>query len=242
MYKVEEANPAPQTDSNPAPLLPYVPSTESSQTVQPTEPKAEVEIKDEKTPESTVKEVLATFVDVKEEDWFGNAVAFVKEKGLMKGITEESFAPAQKTDRAMLVSILHRLDGEQKVEGSTDFGDVKQEAYYYSALVWASKNKIVSGYSQNEFKPNDLLTREQLATILMNYAKVKGYYKEATTSLDAFVDGKNISGYAQKAVAWAVENGLLKGKGNHTLDMKANTTRAEIAVIIERFAAKFLMK
>jgi len=174
------------------------------------------------------------FSDVKESDWFNESVEYVYQKGLMLGTTGNQFSPQFITSRAMIVAILYRMEGSTSGSGNS-FSDVADGQWYTDAVAWASANKIVAGYGNWLFGPNDNITREQLAVILYNYAKYKGYDITSAQVLNSFSDSDRVSPWARNAVEWAVGSNLLFGKGNNTLAPADSTTRAELATIIQRF-------
>ena len=174
------------------------------------------------------------FVDVKTTDWFYNAVQYVYEEGMMSGTGSGRFSPNMTTSRGMIVTILYRLEGTPTVSRAT-FTDVGTDMYYSDAVAWASSNKIVSGYGNGKFGPNDLITREQLATILYRYAQYKEYDTSSVGSVFSFVDGSSVSNYAIAAMNWAVGAGLLSGTGDNVLYPAGNATRAQVATILMRF-------
>ncbi|MGE4484350.1 MAG: S-layer homology domain-containing protein, partial [Oscillospiraceae bacterium] len=142
--------------------------------------------------------------------------------------------------RAMLVTILYRLDSEPSVSDEAAFDDVTSGTWYADAVLWASSNNIVNGYGNGEFGPENNITREQIAAILYNYAQYKGYDVSAPAELDAFTDAGNTSDWAQASMKWAVANGLINGKGDGILDPTGTATRAEIAAMLMRFVDNFL--
>ena len=175
-----------------------------------------------------------SFVDVSEKDWFYNAVAYAYENGLMSGTSATTFAPNDKLTRAMVAQVIYNLEGTPAVSG-TQFTDVAAGMWYTNAITWAAQNGLVSGYGDGKFGPNDLVTREQLAVILNHYAQFKKMTAAATGSLAAFTDGSEASGWAVNALIWAVDNGVMAGKGNSTLDPKGTATRAEVAQMFMNF-------
>lgn len=179
-----------------------------------------------------------TFDDVAEDAWYSEAVQYVYDNGIMNGVGEERFAPNETVTRGMLVTILHRMEGEPAAAGSPSFEDVKAGSYYEKAVLWAAEKKIVTGYSDTSFGPNDSITREQVATILYRYTQYKGIAVEKKGDLSKYDDAKNISSYASDAMAWAEGQGLITGTGPSTLDPKGLTTRAQMATIIMRYASK----
>ncbi len=179
------------------------------------------------------------FTDVQISDWFYGDVKYVFEKGLMSGISKTLFAPSMTTTRGMIVTILHRLEGSPAVSGENSFDDVAKGKWYTEAVNWAAENKIVAGYGNAKFGPDDNITREQMAAILMNYAKFKGYDVSAKADLSKFTDNSKISQWAAGSLAWANANGLISGKSSGILDPKGQATRAEVAAILHRFCDTF---
>ena len=171
------------------------------------------------------------FSDVKDTDWFAAAVEYVVEKGLMQGVGADLFQPQGLTDRAMVVTILYRLEGEPAVTGGQSFPDVAPDTWYAEAVRWASSEGIVDGYADGTFGPTDPVTREQLAAILYRYAGKPVVEGESKT----FADSDKISNWAVEAMDWAVKSGVLSGKGGDLLDPTGTATRAEVAQILMNF-------
>ncbi len=174
------------------------------------------------------------FTDVSRDMWYFDSVSFVYANNLFCGTSESNFTPEATMTRAMLVTVLWRIEGEPAASANL-FTDVANGAWYTEAVAWAAANGIVSGYGNGQFGTNDLVTREQTATILMNYAKYKGYDVSATTDLSSFTDVQNISTWAKTAIQWANAEGLINGTGNNTLDPKGNSQRCQVAAILQRF-------
>ncbi|WP_302496390.1 S-layer homology domain-containing protein [uncultured Flavonifractor sp.] len=176
------------------------------------------------------------FTDVKAGDWFYEAVKYVYDNKLMDGTSSTTFAPFMTTNRAMVVTILWRLEGQPETDASLSFTDVESGVWYTDAVNWAASKGIVKGYSDTVFAPNDTVTREQLATILYRYAEYKEYDVSDKGDLTTFADGANTSSWAAEAMEWAIGSGLLTGKDSGKLDPAGTATRAEIATILMRFA------
>ena len=184
----------------------------------------------------TQTEPATTFMDVPENAWYQTAVDYVSSKGLMNGIGNHQFGPTQLTNRGMLVTILWRMEGSPNSKQTAGFTDVKETDYFYTAVQWAAENKIVNGTSATTFAPNNSITREQLATILYRYAAYKGYdVEQGGMAIREFDDYEKISEFAKTGTAWAVNTGIISGKGNQTLDPQGVATRAEIAAMLMRF-------
>ena len=174
------------------------------------------------------------FTDVSNRDWFYDAVEYVYETGMMNGASSNLFEPNGITTRAMIVTILHRLEGEPSVSAS-HFTDVASNMYYADAVGWAQKNGIVNGTSTTAFSPNDPITREQMAAILYRYAQFKGYDISAVANLSVYRDVSQISSYALPAMQWANAEGLITGDTSVTINPLGGATRAEAATILMRF-------
>lgn len=175
------------------------------------------------------------FGDVKSADWFYNDVKYVYEKGMMAGTAADVFAPNATTTRAMIVTILYRLEGSPAVTGTNAFVDVPAGQWYTDAVNWAAANQIVKGTSATAFAPNDSITREQMAAILYRYAQYKGYDVTKKADLSGYSDNSQVSAYAKDALAWANAAKLINGVTNTTLAPQGNATRAQVSAILHRF-------
>lgn len=175
------------------------------------------------------------FGDVKSADWFYNDVKYVYEKGMMAGTAADVFAPNATTTRAMIVTILYRLEGSPAVTGTSAFVDVPAGQWYTDAVNWAAANQIVKGTSATTFAPNDSITREQMAAILYRYAQYKGYDVTKKADLSGYSDNSQVSAYAKDALAWANAAKLINGVTNITLAPQGNATRAQVSAILHRF-------
>ena len=178
------------------------------------------------------------FTDVKEKDWFYDEVAYVHTNQLMNGVGGGLFSPGGTTTRGMIVTILWRMEGEPVVNYLMPFTDVPA-SWYTEAVRWASSEKIVNGYTDKTFRPNAPITREQMATILYNYASYKGYDVSGRANLSAqFPDAGKVSGYAAAPLAWANHAKLINGvadEGSTFLQPQGSATRAQVAAILMRF-------
>lgn len=175
------------------------------------------------------------FTDVDEGDWYYDAVQYVYEKGLMNGTAADEFAPNATTTRAMVVTILYRLEGEPSGGGETPFTDLKAGQYYLDAVAWANANGIVNGTTATTFDPDGAITRQQMAAILYRYAAYKGYDVSVSADLSSYPDAGAIQTYAQDAMAWANGSELILGFEDHTLQPVGNSTRAQVATLLMRF-------
>ena len=193
---------------------------------------------DNKKPASK-PEVKLPFTDVSTSDWFYDDVAFVYENGLFSGTDSRSFSPNASMTRAMLVTVLYRLEGEPTVTGRSSFTDVRSGAYYEKAVIWAAANGIVTGTDSTSFSPGAKVTREQLAAILYRYAQYRKLDTDASAKLNSFTDADSVSAYASEALGWAVSEGLINGASGKLMP-KGDATRAQVAAILHRFVKNVL--
>ena len=178
--------------------------------------------------------VTMPFIDVHPGDWFYNPVVYVYSQGLMTGTSATTFEPNTPLSRAMLVAVLHRLEGSPAASGS-DFTDVADGDWYAQAVNWAASVGVVNGFDDGTFQPNAAITREQMAAILRNYAAYKGLDVSATGDLSTYTDATSVSDWAKDSVTWAVGSGLIGGYEDSTLRPQGNTTRAEAAAMLQRY-------
>ena len=191
----------------------------------------------------TVKAVFAAqetdpdfpFADVAKGSWYYEGVRYAYENGLMSGTGEGTFSPDLPTGRGMLVTILYRLAGSPAA-GSASFTDVAKGQWYADGVAWASANGVVSGYPDGSFRPNDTITREQMAAILYQYARIQGKLDDSRADLSIFSDLDSLSAYAKEPMSWAVAQGLFSGVSADTLAPGGSTTRAQAAVILTAFS------
>ena len=183
------------------------------------------------------------FTDVKADAWYYEAVQYVYEKELFAGVTTTTFEPDAPMTRAMLVSVLWRLEGRPEASGVNPFSDVQDGKWYTSGVLWAASKEIVSGFPNGTFAPDDSITREQMASLIMRYATYKGIELVQGASLDSFVDADKVQGWSKEAVAWAVAAGIISGNKQgdvYTLAPQASATRAQVASILMRFIENVL--
>ena len=175
------------------------------------------------------------FSDVRKSDWYYNAVKYVYEHKIMSGINSSTFAPDQKLTRGMIVTMLYNMENHPSIKGTSKFSDVQNKnVYFYNAVVWASNNKVVSGYANGKFGPDDNITREQLATILYNYCRYKGKYQTVHADYSKFTDSNKISSFAKWGMNWAVGHKIVNGS-NGKLNPQGTATRAEAAAMISNY-------
>ena len=175
------------------------------------------------------------FADLTAGSWYYGGVRCALENGLMTGTSARTFAPDRPVTRAMLVTILWRLAGEPYGRVSP-FEDVLPGSWYAQAVSWAYDKGIVTGVTATSFQPGAPVTREQLCAILCRYAALTGKNTAASASLDAFTDRAQVSAYAEASVRWALQAGLLTGVGDGRLAPRSGATRAQLAVLLQRFA------
>lgn len=179
--------------------------------------------------------VLA-YYDVPTDKWYADSVKYVTSHALMGGVGNGNFDPDGTVSRAMLVTVLYRMEGSPAASKEAPFADVKSGSYYASAVAWAAQSGIVNGVSKTKFAPDDSVTREQLAAILCRYAEGKGQNVRVSRSLTQYKDASQISAYAVDAMRWANAAGYITGTTANTLSPKGTTTRAQLAVILTRYA------
>lgn len=179
------------------------------------------------------------FTDVKATDWFYKNVEFAVQKGLFSGTAADTFSPGASMTRAMLVTVLYRLEGSPAVSGNNGFTDVRSGEWYTDAVIWANAKGLVTGYGDGLFGTNDSITREQMAVILYNYAALKGYDVAGSADLKAFTDAEGISSWALEPMKWANSEGLITGRTATTLAPEGSAIRAEVAAILQRFVESF---
>ena len=176
------------------------------------------------------------FTDINTSAWYFVAVNYVVNNNIKNGLNETKFGPNDKLTRAMMVSILYKMEKSPEVPANAPtFPDVKDSSkWYYKAVRWAAANKIVNGNNNGTFNPTGYITREQLAIMLHNYAKYKGKNVSASGDLTKFTDYKNVASYALNAMKWAVGSKVITGS-NGKLNPKGTATRAETAAMIQKY-------
>ena len=180
-----------------------------------------------------IKDNSKSFSDVTDAHWGKNAVTFVAARGLFAGVGNNNFAPDQTTNRGMIVQVLHNLKYNEEHKAAHSFPDVGDHHWYSKAVSWASENHIVGGYGDGTFKGDKVVSREELVVMLWNYAGKQA--SKENSHVDSFHDAANVSGWAKDAMNWALENGILGGKGGKMLDPTGLATRAELAQMMKNF-------
>ena len=181
---------------------------------------------------------LSAFTDLNSAAWYHDGVHWALENSVMQGVGKTSFAPNETTTRAMLVTMLYRLEGEPATDYEMTFTDVEEGKWYTEAIRWAAANEIVKGYNDETFGPMNELTREQLAAILYRYAKTKGQgFMGAWSFLLDYDDADQVSDWAYEAMCWMTMQGVIRGIRERVLSSKTGATRAQVATMLMRFEA-----
>ena len=176
----------------------------------------------------------ARFTDVYLDAWYHMAIDYAVANGLMDGTSATTFEPNANMTRAMVVTILWRMEGEPVVNYLLPFTDVPADSWYTEAVRWAASEGIVTGVSDTEFAPNAEITREQLAAILHRYSGEPA----TAANLDGYADGACVSAYAADAMIWCVEHMIITGVTDTTLEPQGTATRAQCATMLMRFAER----
>lgn len=187
---------------------------------------------------------LGAFGDLTATAWYHDGVHYCVEKGLMHGISADKFLPDGSVTRAQLAAILWRLEGNPAPVSTADFSDVADGVWYAEAVRWAAGSGVVKGYADGRFRPNDAVTREQMATLLYRFAGYKGYDVGigGDTDILRFTDGAAVGGHAVPAMRWACGSGLMTGAqrdGGMALAPMDTATRAQTATLLTRFQSTF---
>ena len=179
----------------------------------------------------------AHLTDVELNAWYHEAVDYVVEHGIMVGVSATAFQPNGSLTRGQVVQILHNLEGKPEETAEAPFTDTAGH-WALEAIAWAAQNNVVAGYDDGTFGPEKLVTREEFAQMMYNYAKFRGYDLTAGGDLARFPDAGAISDWAETALSWANGKGLINGHDNGTIDPQGNTTRAQAASIMKNFDLK----
>ena len=172
-----------------------------------------------------------TFTDLK-NDWSRTGICWAVENGIMNGTGKQSFQPDGTASRAQLATVLYRLSGSEETPKSAGFKDVAAGSWYANGVNWAAANKVVTGYEDNTFRPDQAVTRQEAAAMLYRYCVKEKV--EITETLAAFKDAANLQSWAKDALCWAVQNGILNGTGDGMLAPTGTATRAQLAAILYR--------
>ena len=174
------------------------------------------------------------FVDIDQSQWYHEGIDYTLTEGLMSGTGDITFEPDSTTTRAMIVSVLYRLDGSPEVD-QAGFTDVPEDAWYADAVAWGEANGVVSGYDEETFGPDDYITREQMAAILYRYAQYKGIDVSAQADLSGYSDADAVSDWAAVSLSWANAAEIVSGISDTELAPTETATRAQVASILMRF-------
>ena len=204
-----------------------------------TQPSSKVKI-DVTFKEASTTDALAKFSDINASDWYAEAVRWALDNGVMNGVGNGKFNPNGDTSRAMIVTMLWRMEGSPAYVGASEFSDVENADWYGQAVRWASAEGIVEGYTQNGskvFNPNGAVTREQLAAILYRYAQFKKADVSVgeDTNILSYDDAFSVSGWATSAMQWAVGSGIINGIGSELVPA-GNASRAQVATMLMRYS------
>ena len=172
------------------------------------------------------------YADVAANQWFYAAVQYVSENNLMNGVAENAFGPDIHTTRGMLVTILHRMEGEPQA-GEHSFTDVAEDKYYADAVAWAAENDIVNGYSDTVFAPEKAMSREEMAVVLYRYAQYKGWDVSAQGDLSRYADSESVSAWSAEAMTWAVGAKVMDGMDGR-LAPQGDALRSQTATVLMR--------
>ena len=185
---------------------------------------------------------IEPFPDAVNKEWYHDGCHFCIDNGLMVGFPDGNFYPYGEVTRAQVVTILWRLEGSPVANYAMNFADVPDGKWFTEAIRWAASEKLVDGYSDTAFGSNDAITREQFASILWRYSKLKGYdvsVGEDTNILD-YDDAPSISSYAVAAMQWACGSGMISGVTSDTLVPGGVTSRAQAATMFMRYCAEIV--
>lgn len=180
---------------------------------------------------------VSAFTDLSPSAWYHDGIHYCLENGLMVGTTETTFEPDTTTSRAMIATILWRLQGSPAVNYAMSFKDVDEGEWYTEAIRWAASERIVTGYGGGSFGPDDPITREQLAVMLYRCEQKYGGggFTGSWSFLLDFTDRDQISEWAYEALCWTTMNKIIEGRGDKVLDPQGKATRAEAAAMIQRY-------
>jgi len=210
-------------DDDDDPVKPTVPSTPAAPAA-PTEPP--------KSESKTVEEILR---DVSSH-WAVDSIQIVYGRGIMTGTSSEQFSPDAHMNRGMLITALGRIAGINAFDfTSCSFDDVDASSYYAPYAEWSLISNITRGTGSNNFSPDNPVTREELAVILVNFAQAMGYVLPSGEGSKSFEDDSTISPWASEAIEILRNAGIMNGDTDNNFNPKAPATRAEIAAVLQRF-------
>lgn len=171
------------------------------------------------------------FTDLGDKQWYHDSIDYAVEHGLLEGTSATTMEPNATLIRAQLAQILYNIEDKPAVIGEMIFEDVPASEWFYSPVLWANQNEIINGTSPITFEPLEAITRQDLALMLYRYAGEP----KVTGDLDGFTDADQVGDWAEKAMAWAVAEGIVQGDTPTTLNPTGTATRAEAAAMLQRF-------
>jgi len=175
------------------------------------------------------------FRDVDEDDWFYDDVLYVYYQGLMIGTSNTLFSPNMYLTRGMIVNILYRMAGSPDVSDlDNPFDDVSEDDWFYNAVIWAVANGIIKGFPDDTFRPDEDISRQDIAVVLDRYADFAGLELSESRDYEEFNDDADISDYARKAIERFFKAEIIHGKPGNKFDPKGFLTRAEAAAMFTR--------
>ena len=189
-------------------------------------------------PQPTQPVVTGKYIDVKDGDWFKTFVDYVSDRGIMTGVTDNTFEPNSNLTRAQVATILYALEGKPGNDTNA-FADVAPNSWYYDPVNWCASKGIVAGTGNGTFEPNRDVTREELATMLRSYAAYLGGDVNSASDISGFADASSVSAWAQQPVQWAVAKGLMSGRPGNMIAPQGTATRAEMAVMMKNFCEAY---
>ena len=178
---------------------------------------------------------LTKFRDLTPTAWYHDGIHWALDENVMQGVSQSEFQPNGATTRAMIVTMLWRMEGEPPAV-SAGFTDVTPGSWYEPAVNWAAAGQLVAGYGDNTFGPSDPVTREQLVTILYRFAQFKGLELNVDENILDYDDALDISSWAVEPFRWAVQEGVISGVGDNKLSPKTNASRSQVATMLMRFS------
>ena len=180
------------------------------------------------------------FLDVNSEDWYYDSVGYLQRRGIMTGLDETHFGPAEPLHREQFAVALYRMAGEPYVEGDNIFKDVDENSWYGAAVCWANQTGIITGYGDTGlFGIGDLVTREQAATMLFRFANYKGYDTSQRQSLNIFPDGNAVAEFARTSMEWAIGANIISGDQG-CINPQSSLSRAQMATVLTRFMKMYI--
>lgn len=188
-----------------------------------------------------------TYTDISTDDWFYEDIKWVvenylSENDLMSGGDPRPFRPNELLTRCDAVLFFYSVMLCPDVETVSDGAAWRSEVagkYYEKAVTWAYSADIIDGFPDGTFRPNELVTREQLSKMVARFAAYHEVYKKTETDLSKFTDGAKVAKWAREDVEFSVGNGIIIGRTVKKLDPKGTATRAECCTMIRRFVETF---